>query len=517
MGVTDIDDKIINKGRALGFTKREEFLQLAYQFEKEFFEDLDRLNVLRPDSVLKVSHHVPEIIRFIETLIAKNHAYVASNGVYFRISSLPKEKEYDQFGIVPHLSAESADSAPNLNPAEGEESESTSTSSIKENPRDFALWKLFPNDPAGWDSPWGWGRPGWHIECSSMTYQYFGSHLDIHSGGVDLKFPHHSNEIVQSECHHCNSHETWCRIWLHTGHLHIAGRKMSKSLKNFISIKDLFQSQITKNIEDDFRLFCLQHKYSSLLTYSSERIKEAELYRKKLESFFVQLESLLLPTNPNDSGFEKKKENWKFYNQKATIEAKELIELLNQSKENIRIALANDFDTGEVLTILANLIGAASEYNRILLVSHQTSSPPAAAAIHPIEPLISIYEYIQFLGASVFGLRFCQRGSQQLISSVSNSTTTSSATATDSSVATAINIALKSRSKMKTYLIDRMKILKKQLKEPALSADRKAAVEQEMVSLKELLTLNDDVRDQFKSQMKINVMDLPTGESVWNQ
>jgi cysteinyl-tRNA synthetase len=189
MGVTDIDDKIINKGKQLGLAKREDFLALAHQYEKEFFEDLDRLNVLRPDITLKVSDHIEEIIKFIEKLLSKNHAYVSNNGVYFRISSLPSHKEYDQFGCVPtNLETDNNHS----------EEDSDGHLSTKENIRDFALWKLFPStEPAGWESPWGYGRPGWHIECSTMTNHYFGDRLDIHSGGVDLKFPHHTNEIVQ--------------------------------------------------------------------------------------------------------------------------------------------------------------------------------------------------------------------------------------------------------------------------------------------------------------------------------
>ena len=192
MGITDIDDKIIAKGKLAGFgNDRSKYLQLANSYEQEFFFDLDRLNVLRPDAVLKVSHYIPEIIEFVQNLVQQKHAYLTAQGVYFQVQSLPSIKEYDRFGVIP-TSLESR-----LDPLVETDIDYDGNLTTKTNVRDFALWKNFPRNEPGWESPWGWGRPGWHIECSTMTYQYFGKYLDIHSGGVDLKFPHHTNEIVQ--------------------------------------------------------------------------------------------------------------------------------------------------------------------------------------------------------------------------------------------------------------------------------------------------------------------------------
>lgn len=187
MGITDIDDKIIKKGKEKNFVNNEDFRKLAADLEIEFLQDMDALNVRRPDAILRVTEHIPDIITFVNNLIEKKHAYVAGDGVYFDLSSMPSIQKYDKFGCA--------------NVAEAEEEDNITAEAsdrvTKRNPRDFALWKITnPSDP-GWSSPWGYGRPGWHIECSAVTHSYFGEELDIHSGGVDLKFPHHTNEIAQ--------------------------------------------------------------------------------------------------------------------------------------------------------------------------------------------------------------------------------------------------------------------------------------------------------------------------------
>jgi cysteinyl-tRNA synthetase len=184
MGITDIDDKIIKKGKERGFTVDEEFRKLAADLEKEFLSDMDNLNVRRPDAILRVTEHIEEIIGFVTNLIEKKHAYVAADGVYFDLSSMKDNQNYDKFGCASGADNEEGNADPTEN-------------TTKRNPRDFALWKITSKADPGWESPWGHGRPGWHIECSAVTHSYFGQHLDIHSGGIDLKFPHHTNEIAQ--------------------------------------------------------------------------------------------------------------------------------------------------------------------------------------------------------------------------------------------------------------------------------------------------------------------------------
>lgn len=196
MGVTDVDDKIINKGKNQSLTNLHEIIQLARNYEYEFLEDMEHLNVLKPDCILRVTEHVQEIIEFIEQLLQKKHAYVSDDGVYFDMTSLKQNFYYDRFGCVPHVDFnalhENIEEYRTL-VIDDEEPKSHH----KRNQRDFALWKFSLGSTIGWQSPWGVGRPGWHIECSAMTYNYFGKQLDIHSGGIDLKFPHHTNEIVQ--------------------------------------------------------------------------------------------------------------------------------------------------------------------------------------------------------------------------------------------------------------------------------------------------------------------------------
>jgi cysteinyl-tRNA synthetase len=187
MGITDIDDKIIKRGKEMQFKQWSEFSTFTQTMEQRFLEDMDKLNVLRPDVILRVSDHISCILQFIERLIDKNHAYATSDGVYFAFRSLPIGQVYDRFGCLGDHSSEIRESIGELESIDIHD---------KRDRQDFALWK-FSQDQFGWDSPWGFGRPGWHIECSSMTYDYFGKTLDIHSGGVDLQFPHHTNEIVQ--------------------------------------------------------------------------------------------------------------------------------------------------------------------------------------------------------------------------------------------------------------------------------------------------------------------------------
>ena len=225
MGITDIDDKIVQRGISLGLVEWCDIKKMVRELEHEFFRDIDSLNVLRPSAVLRVTEHIPEIIKYIQTLEEAGIAYCTEDGVYFDVSKL--SGEYDKFGCVP------PDTTILVNDSDSDSGRSQmpegSTSTVftqprkhnKRSPQDFALWKFkggsyvtgavglaegserlkgtaasVPSEPV-WASPWGLGRPGWHIECSAMTHSLFGSKLDIHSGGVDLKFPHHTNEIAQ--------------------------------------------------------------------------------------------------------------------------------------------------------------------------------------------------------------------------------------------------------------------------------------------------------------------------------
>ena len=246
--ITDIDDKIIRRANEKGIDAKE----LAEQYIVEMHKDFDALNIKRPDIEPKATDNIDEIIKLTEKLIENGHAYVSGNGdVVFKVES------FDHYGC---LSGQKLD--------ELQAGARIAVEKSKENPYDFVLWKMSkPNEPA-WDSPWGKGRPGWHIECSAMNSKYLGHHFDIHGGGSDLIFPHHENEIAQS----CCAWETpYVNYWLHSGMVMINEEKMSKSLNNFFTIRDVLQQYDAETI----RFFLMSAQYRSPLNYTAENLDKA--------------------------------------------------------------------------------------------------------------------------------------------------------------------------------------------------------------------------------------------------
>ena len=246
--ITDIDDKIIKRSLERGIEAK----TLAEQFIVEMHKDFDALNIMRPDIEPKATENISAIIELVQKLISNGNAYVAGNGdVVFKIAS---------FADYGKLSGQKLDE---LQAGARIEIEQT-----KENPLDFVLWKMSkPGEPA-WESPWGLGRPGWHIECSAMNGRYLGHTFDIHGGGADLIFPHHENEIAQS-C--CAWHESYVNYWLHSGMVMINEEKMSKSLNNFFTIRDVLKSYDAETI----RFFLLSAQYRSPLNYTEENLEKA--------------------------------------------------------------------------------------------------------------------------------------------------------------------------------------------------------------------------------------------------
>ncbi|MBM4448673.1 MAG: cysteine--tRNA ligase [Chloroflexi bacterium] len=253
--VTDIDDKIIARANKLGIPQRE----LAEKFTRRYFEDMRALNIEEPDVTPYATDEVPKIIEMVRGLIDKGYGYEAQGSVYFRVRKVP------DYGKLSHRSLDSMKAGIRIEP--GEE---------KEDPMDFVLWKASkPGEPA-WDSPWGPGRPGWHIECSAMSLKYLGNTLDIHGGGQDLIFPHHENEIAQSESF--TGVKPFVRHWLHNGMVQMGAEKMSKSLGNLITIKQALQNYSP----DAIRIFALGSHYRSPLTYSEEILEAAEKGAERL-------------------------------------------------------------------------------------------------------------------------------------------------------------------------------------------------------------------------------------------
>jgi len=244
---TDIDDKLIARSNQTGKPVKE----IAEGFIDEYFRDMDALNIKRVDLYPRATEEIPKIIEVIGGLTEKGHAYAMGGDVYFRVNSFP------EYGKLSHRKLDDMISEP----AEGVE---------KESPLDFTLWKgAKPGEPQ-WDSPWGPGRPGWHIECSAMSLEYLGETLDIHGGGQDLVFPHHENEIAQSEAF--TGVEPFVKYWMHNGLLQLGGEKMSKSLGNLITVKKALEQYSP----DAIRLFILSSHYRSPLTCSDEGWESAE-------------------------------------------------------------------------------------------------------------------------------------------------------------------------------------------------------------------------------------------------
>ncbi len=257
---TDVDDKIINRAKAENTTAE----QISVRYIQKYFTDFDGLNVKRANKYPKATEHIEDIENFITELIEKDIAYVSKNGVYFSVSKFP------QYGKLSKKKIDELQSGARI---EIDES--------KKDPLDFALWKFSDEEPL-WDSPWGKGRPGWHIECSAMSIKYLGENFDIHGGGRDLIFPHHENEIAQSESY---TKKQFAKIWMHIGMVTINGEKMSKSLGNIKSIKHVSDNWGPNII----RLFCLSGHYSKPIDYSEEILKENLTKWRQAEACYYEL------------------------------------------------------------------------------------------------------------------------------------------------------------------------------------------------------------------------------------
>ena len=262
---TDVDDKIINRAREEGITAPE----VSEKYIKEYFEDAKALNVLPADVHPKVSEHIDDIIDFVQTLIDKGYAYEADGDVYY------SPRKFEGYGKLSGQNIDDLESGARI--AIGE---------VKHDPLDFALWKAQKEpDEIAWKSPWGMGRPGWHIECSTMARKHLGPTIDIHGGGQDLKFPHHENEIAQSEA--CNG-VPFAKYWMHNGYITIDGVKMSKSLNNFFTVRD-----IRKLYSGDvIRFFLLSGHYRSPINFSDVLMEQAKQGLNRIVTCVETLEHL---------------------------------------------------------------------------------------------------------------------------------------------------------------------------------------------------------------------------------
>ena len=269
---TDVDDKIIQRANTENKTTKE----ISDGYIKDYFDDFDGLHVKRATNYPKATEHMGDIIGFIQRLIEKDIAYVSKNGVYFSVSKFP------EYGKLSKKKIDQLQSGARIKVDEQ-----------KKDPLDFAVWKSSNIEPT-WDSPWGKGRPGWHIECSAMSVKYLGENFDIHGGGRDLIFPHHENEIAQSES---VTGVQFARIWMHVGMVTIKGEKMSKSIGNVKSIKHVLENWGPNII----RLFCLSGHYSKPIDYSEELLKENLVKWRQVETCYYEL---VHADSENDKGMD---------------------------------------------------------------------------------------------------------------------------------------------------------------------------------------------------------------------
>ena len=326
--ITDIDDKIINRALENG----ESIQELTTRMIKEMHADEAAMNVLRPDMEPKATEHMEDIRHMIGTLIEKGFAYPAANGdVYFKV------KAFDSYGRLSGKNIDDLESGARVDVNE-----------VKQDPLDFVLWKVSKENEPSWDSEWGKGRPGWHIECSAMSTKCLGNHFDIHGGGMDLSFPHHDNEIAQSEC---ATGEHYVNTWMHCGFVRIDDEKMSKSLNNFFTIREVLKVYHPEVI----RYFLLSSHYRSPVNYSEENLNSAKASVGRLYSALegVEFSSDVQPTA--DTTFESEfmaVMNDDFNTPKAIAVLFELAKEINKTKQPGLVAL---------LIKLANQIGLLEE------------------------------------------------------------------------------------------------------------------------------------------------------------
>ena len=273
---TDIDDKIIKRANEIG----QDAGAVAEKYIDEFYVDMDRLAVLRADVEPKCTEHIPEMVALTEHLIEKGNAYATPSGdVYFKVRS------FEGYGKLSGRNIDELDSGARIDP--GEE---------KQDPLDFALWKAAKPGEPSWPSPWGEGRPGWHLECSAMSEKYAPLPLDIHGGGQDLSFPHHENEIAQSEA---ATGKPFANYWVHNGFVQINSEKMSKSLGNFFTIRDI----LDKFLAETLRYFLLTMHYRSPLDFSFDALEEAEKGIKRVYAALAQVDVELAKSKWKKSPF----------------------------------------------------------------------------------------------------------------------------------------------------------------------------------------------------------------------
>ena len=313
---TDVDDKIIKAANELG----EEVFELTERFIAAYFDDITALGCKKADAHPRVTDHMDDIIEFIKVLIDKGYAYESQGDVYYRT------RKFNGYGKLSHQSIDDLQVGARIEVGEK-----------KEDPLDFALWKAVKPGEIFWTSPWGDGRPGWHIECSVMAREHLGETIDIHAGGQDLTFPHHENEIAQSEAH---NDKTFANYWMHNGYINIDNEKMSKSLGNFVLVNDI-RKQVDPQV---LRFFMLSVHYRHPINFAQDLVEAAKNGLERIRTAYANVQHRLTAT----ANLAEEKESW--------------LAQVEEQKTLFEEAMNDDFNTANAVSVLFELARLANVY-----------------------------------------------------------------------------------------------------------------------------------------------------------
>ncbi|KAK4514775.1 Pre-mRNA-splicing factor SYF2 [Mucor velutinosus] len=324
------------------------FRDLPAFWEQEYFKDMEALNVRAPDVQTRVSEYIPEIIDYVQKIIDNGYAYAADGSVYFDTSRYDGHAGHHYAKLEPWSKGDTA-------LIEDGEGSLGSKLQGKKSPNDFALWKTSkPGEPV-WDSPWSQGRPGWHIECSVMASAVLGENMDIHSGGVDLAFPHHDNELAQSEAHFdCKQ---WVNYFLHAGHLHVEGQKMSKSLKNFITINEALKTYTARQL----RIFFLLHQWDAKMDFKKSSMQETIQLEQFMKNFFDNTKAVVYKVQNDGSRGATELADGSITHRFREPE-QQLLRLLQDKQDAVHAALCDSINTPVVMDELVDLISNTNKY-----------------------------------------------------------------------------------------------------------------------------------------------------------
>ncbi len=322
VNITDVEDKIIRRARERGVSP----FEIAEEYTKEYFNDIEALKIKKADINPRVTEHIEDIIEVVQGLINKGYAYVADGDVYFDVL------KFSDYGKLSHQSLEELKAGARVDISEK-----------KKHPADFALWKKSKEGEPSWNSPWGPGRPGWHIECSVMSMRYLGEQLDIHGGGQDLIFPHHENEIAQSEAY--TGKKPFAKYWMHTGLVMVRGERMGKSLGNFVTIKELLE----KFDAEAIRFFVLSTHYRSPVDFTWERVEQAS---SSLERLYNTIENIEVALRESDINYAYRLEGLDL----------ELYQNLIRSEKKFFDAMNDDFNTPVAVSALFEMSSNVNNY-----------------------------------------------------------------------------------------------------------------------------------------------------------